>query len=170
MNRKILFIGGAVVIGLVAVFAIAFDFDPQVISSPLIDQPAPLFRLVDLDGQVVDLEQLRGDPVVINFWASWCLPCIAEHPLLRAASDHYRGRVHFLGVIYQDQEPQIRRFMAERGSWGPALKDPDGKVAIAYGVYGAPETFFVDSEGVIRDKVVGALQPDALRATLEGLL
>lgn len=169
MNRKVLLVGLAVALPLVAMLAVAFRFDPSYVHSPLIGRPAPDFRLQDLEGDTVTLSELRGAPVVVNFWATYCVPCIQEHPLLMAASRHYEGRVHFLGVVYQDDPELIARFQRERGSWGPALLDPEGKVAIAYGVYGPPETFFIDRDGVVVDKVISAVPPDRLRSLLERL-
>lgn len=170
MNRRVLVAGLLVTGPLIALLAVAFRYDPNYIASPLIGKPAPNFRLVDLEGEVSELAALRGKPVVINFWATYCPPCIVEHPLLTAAAEHYRGRVHFLGVIYQDDEELIRRFVEQRGSWGPSLIDPDGKVAIGYGVYGPPETFFIDRDGTIVDKVIGQVHGDHLVETLEELL
>ena len=90
--------------------------------------------------------------------------------MLESASDHYRGRAHFLGVIYQDDPAVISRFLDERGAWGPSLVDPENRVAIAYGVFGPPETFFIDGEGIIADKVIGGLHPQVLREALAALL
>ena len=170
MNKKVLLLGVLLVVPLVGLLAVSFKFDPKIVESPLLGKPAPDFMLQDLDGNVVTLSQLRGAPVLINFWSTWCPPCIQEHPLLESAAAHYRGRVHFLGVIYQDDPGVIARFIAQRGSWGPSLVDPDNRVALAYGVFGPPETFFVDADGKIVDKVIGALEPRYLRDVLEGLL
>jgi cytochrome c biogenesis protein CcmG/thiol:disulfide interchange protein DsbE len=170
MNKKVLLIGVLLIVPLVGLLAVSFRFDPKIVESPLIGKPAPDFTLQDLDGNVVKLSQLRGTPVVINFWSTWCPPCIQEHPLLESASDHYRGRAHFLGVIYQDDPAVISRFLDERGAWGPSLVDPENRVAIAYGVFGPPETFFIDAEGIIADKVIGGLHPQVLREALAALL
>ena len=170
MNRRVLIVGLLLVAPLLAVLTISFRFDPHYIASPLIGKEAPNFQLVDLDGQVHQLQDLLGAPVIINFWATYCVPCIAEHPMLTAAAQHYRGRAHFLGIIYQDDVELIRQFVDQRGRWGPSLIDAEGKVAIAYGVYGPPETFFIDSEGRIVDKVIGQLSPQHLAQTVEALL
>lgn len=170
MNRVALLVGGFVVLPLLIFLGISLSFDPHEIKSPLKGQPAPTFALVDLYGRTVSLEELRGQPVVINFWATWCQPCMVEHPVLLEGSRRYRGKAHFVGVIYQDSPQAIQRFLAQSGSWGPSLVDPGGEVAIAYGVYGAPETFFVDSKGVVVEKVTGAIQPATLVDLLENLL
>lgn len=170
MNRTVLVVGALIVVPLLVFLAIGFRFDPRSIESPLIGKPAPEFELEDLDGQRVDLADLGGKPVVINFWATWCQPCVVEHPLLVQASRTYEGRAHFLGIVYQDEPNLIRRFVERRGAWGPSLLDPDSRVAITYGVYGAPETFILDADGTIVRKVTGMLDWDTLSGTLDSLL
>ena len=170
MNRNVLIVGALIVTPLVVVLALSFGKDPRAIDSPLIGKTAPTFALQDIEGNVIDLEKLRGKPVLMNFWATWCQPCIVEHPLLVASARRYEGRVHFVGIVYQDKPEKIRRFVAQRGAWGPSLMDEEGEVAIAYGVYGAPETFFVDADGTLAQKVTGAIHPEALVGILDGLL
>ncbi len=170
MNRKVLLVGLGIALPLLVLLGYAFRHDPSIVESPLIGKPAPNFRLVDLDGNVVALEELRGEPVIVNFWASYCVPCWAEHPLFMEGSRRWQGQIHFLGVIYQDEPQPIRRFVADYGGWGPALIDEGGRVAIAYGVYAAPETFFIDRDGVILDKVSGAVSPDHLLDVANRLL
>ncbi len=170
MNRLALAVGALVTVPLLVFLAISLRSDPRRIDSPLIGRPAPVFALPDLDGQIVSLEELRGKPVLINFWATWCQPCLVEHPVLQAGAERYRDQVHFLGVVYQDDPQAIRRFVERRGAWGPSLVDDGVKVALAYGVYGAPETFFIDRQGTIVDKVAGALDPAGLKRRLDALL
>jgi len=170
MNRKVLIVGALIVTPLLVFLALSFGKDPRAIDSPLVGRSAPDFALHGLDGERVQLADLRGKPVVINFWATWCQPCIAEHPVLLAGAKQYEGNVEFLGVIYQDEPEKIQSFIDRRGVWGPSLVDDDGTVAIAYGVYGAPETFFIDRDGVIIKKVTGALHPNELASLLNGML
>ena len=170
MNRKALVIGVLLVTPLLVFLALSFRSDPRQIDSPLIGKPAPVFALADLDGNVYRLAELRGRPVVLNFWATWCQPCIVEHPVLQAGARRYRGQVEFLGVVYQDEPDKIRRFITERGAWGPSLVDPDVKVAIAYGVYGAPETFFIGADGMVAEKITGPVDPRTLKRILDSLL
>lgn len=167
MNRVALGVGGALVLPLLGFLALAFRADPHSIESPLVGKPAPDLRLADLEGRKVDLADLAGRPVVINFWATWCQPCIAEHGVLLDGAERSADRVQFLGIIYQDEPELIREFLQIRGAWGPSLLDPGSEVAIRYGVYGAPETFFVDAQGVVRRKVTGPLTRGALDAYLE---
>jgi len=170
VNRRVLLVGSLIVVPLLVFLALSFGKDPRAIESPLIDAPAPGFALFDLDGQPVDLAELRGQPVMINFWATWCQPCIVEHPALQAAARRYEGRAHFIGIVYQDDAALIRSFIASRGGWGRTLLDPDGETAIAFGVYGAPETFFIDADGTVVRKVTGAMGIDFVSGIIEGLL
>lgn len=170
MNRKVLFIGLALVVPLLIFLAISFNYDPRYIESPLVGKEAPNFTLQSLDGEVVDLSALRGSPVVINFWATWCQPCIYEHPYLIELAKRYEGRAHFLGVIYQDEVANIERFLAQRGDWGKTLVDPAAEAAIAFGVYGAPETFVVDPDGMIVRKITSVIDPRSLSQLLNSML
>lgn len=167
MNRKVLVGGLLLVLPVIGLFVLSLSRTPGKIASPLIDRPAPQFSLVPVGGGApVALEALRGKPVVINFWATWCTPCIAEHGTLMSAARAFAGRVHFLGVMYEDEEAKIQAFMAQRGAAYPTLVDPGGKTAIAYGVYGVPETFFVDAQGTVVGKFEGALTPEMVDTLL----
>ncbi len=170
MNRVALILGALFVVPLLIFLAISFRYDPRAIDSPLVGKRAPTFTLADLDGRVYQLTESPGRPVVLNFWATWCQPCVVEHPVLLAGARRYAGRVDFVGVVYQDKPELIREFITQRGAWGPSLIDPGSQVAIAYGVYGAPETFFVDSGGTIVERVAGLVTPETLDRILGGLL
>ena len=93
---------------------------------------------------------------MINFWATWCVPCFQEHGAL-VASARFLPDVQFLGIVYEDEEGKTDEFLRERGTSYPSLMDKDGRTAIAYGVFGVPETFFIDPEGRIVEKFVGPL-------------
>ena len=170
MNRTALILGTVFVVPLVVFLALGFRSDPSLLDSPLVGTSAPSFILTDLEGNTVALADFAGKPVVLNFWATWCQPCIVEHPVLMEGSRRYEGRVAFLGVVYQDEPPLIRSFVRARGGWGPTLIDSGNKIAIAYGVYGAPETFFIDRDGTITEKYTGAISGRKLVQTLDALL
>lgn len=170
MNRLVLVVGVVIITPLLIFLALSFGKDPRALDSPLVGKPAPNFVLRGIDGEVVRLEDFRGQPVFLNFWATWCQPCIVEHPVLQAGARRYQGRVQFLGVVYHDETEKIRRFLDQRGEWGPTLLDEDGSVAVAFGVYGAPETFFIDRDGIIVEKWTGNVQPDYLVRMLDSLL
>jgi cytochrome c biogenesis protein CcmG/thiol:disulfide interchange protein DsbE len=157
INPWVLAAGLAVVVPLLAVLVLNLGRDPHSIRSPLVGRPAPVFSLAPVGGGApVGLESFRGRPVVINFWATWCVPCFGEHAALTAAARTFR-EVQFLGIVYEDEEARTRAFLTERGSSYPSLLDPEGRAAIAYGVFGVPETFFIDGDGRIVEKYVGPL-------------
>ncbi|MCK6529856.1 TlpA family protein disulfide reductase [Myxococcota bacterium] len=167
------YVVGAAALGLpfLALLASGFGKDPSAIVSPLPGHEAPDFTLSDLDGKAVRLSELRGAPVVINFWATWCIPCRQEHEVLaRGAAHHAADGVQFLGVVYQDEPESIRRFLARSPVDYPTLVDVKGQTAIDYGVTGVPETFFVRPDGVIDSKKVGPLDPQDLERRLGPLL
>lgn len=166
MNRTALGVGLLISVPLLVFLALGFRTDPRAVESPLLNHEAPLFELEDLDQNVVSLESLRGKPVVLNFWATWCMPCVAEHPVLVASAERWAGRAHFLGVVYHDEPAAIERFVALRGSWGSSLIDPGAEVAIRYGIFAAPETFIIDRQGVVRHKIVGAMNSQQLERML----
>ena len=121
---------------------------------PLHAGVAPAFELRSLDGQTVSLAALRGRPVVVNFWGAWCEPCRLELPLLAEMHRRYPD-VAIVGILYRE-DPTVGRAAAEHGdaTW-PTLVDPDERVAEAYGVEGAPATFFVRPDGTIAGHLVG---------------
>jgi cytochrome c biogenesis protein CcmG/thiol:disulfide interchange protein DsbE len=158
----------ALLAGLVAVFAVSLDRDPGLVASVLIDRPAPEFTLPPLEGASVpgfDTAALQGQPTLVNVFASWCVPCREEHPLLMALADNPDLRI--FGINHSDAPENARAFLAELGNPYDAIgADRDRRVSIDWGVYGVPETFLVDAQGVIRFKHVGPLTPEALRDNL----
>lgn len=156
---------------LIAALTISIGRPTGPVDTPIVGQPAAAFDLETLDGGRVSLASLRGSPVVLNFWASWCIPCREEAPLLTAADARYRAQgVRVLGVVYQDSAENARGFMRRYGQTYPGLLDTDGRMAIDYGVFGIPETFFIDASGIVRSRQVGAVTADELRKQIEALL
>ncbi len=155
---------------LVALLAYGFARDPSAIASPLINKPAPDFALRTLDGRTLSLHDFRGKPVILNFWASWCTACKLEHPYLVQAWETYSPDVTLVGVVYQDSAANGRAFMRQYGGGWPDVLDPGQRTAINYGVYGVPETFFIDRGGIIRYKVTGGVTPEILTGEIDRLL
>jgi cytochrome c biogenesis protein CcmG/thiol:disulfide interchange protein DsbE len=161
LNLKVLAAGLVVAASLLGVLVANLGRDPHVVDSPLVGRPAPSFSLAPVGGGA-PLTLPAGRPVVLNFWASWCMPCFEEHPVLVRAARDLGSDVQFLGVVYEDEEQRIHDFLGRQGSSYPSLLDPDARTAIAYGVFGVPETFFIDRQGKIVAKHVGPLDDETL--------
>jgi cytochrome c biogenesis protein CcmG, thiol:disulfide interchange protein DsbE len=132
---------------------------------------APAFVLADLDGTPLRLEDLRGRPVIVNFWASWCGPCVEEFPLLRAASARHQAQgLAVVGIVFNDRSEAAREFLARMGGTWPVAMDPGGAVAARFGIFGPPNTFFIDRDGVIVARQLGQLSPVALERGLARIL
>jgi len=149
-----------------------FRTNPREIPSPLIGKPAAPFTLATFDGGQVSLEALRGRVVVVNFWASWCYPaCYEEAPALARAWETYKDRgVMMIGINIQDKEEPAKKFLTQFGHTFPNAPDPAGRVSVDYGVYGVPETFFIDRAGRVRWKQVGAVTEQIFQERVETLL
>ena len=155
-----------------ALLAYGFRLNPRDITSPLVGRPAAAFTLTAFDGQPLALESLRGKVVVVNFWASWCRPaCYEEAPVLERGWRAWRDRgVVVVGVDIQDTVEAAQKFIGDFSLTFPNARDTAGKVSIDYGVYGVPETFFIDRRGRIRAKHVGAVTDDVFRSKVEPLV
>lgn len=127
-----------------------------------VGDPAPDIVAVGLDGQPVRLSALRGRPVIVNFWASWCVPCRQEMPLLRdELAKHEPDGLAIVGVIFRDQADPAREFARSFGATWPSALDPDGSIARAYRVVAPPQTYFIDRTGILRSIQIGeVLQVD----------
>ena len=156
------------------VLASRFGSDPGLVESPLIGRPAPDFELVTLDGtETLALSDLLGDVVVVNFFASWCLECRNEHDDLVATADAFADRgVRFVQIGYQESPATSLEYLEEAGvsEHTSYLADTGSRTAIAYGVFGIPETFFVDSNGTVVGKIIGESDALTLGATLDTIL
>ncbi len=144
--------------------------DPSEIPSPFIGRPMPGFTLTTIDGDTVSADELRGRPAVVNFWASWCGPCVAEHAVLIEAQEQLGEAAAIGGILYDDTTDGARDFLARYGDGGwPNLLDPSGTTRIDFGVTGPPETFFVDGDGIIRYKHYGPVTADVIAEHLAPL-
>jgi len=130
---------------------------------------SPVFDASTLDGSTVHLAALRGRPVVLNFWASWCAPCRKEFPLLRRALERHHD-LAVIGVVFQDVESDARTFARDQRTTWPLVDDPDGSLARAYGVRAIPQTFFVAPDGRIAARLFGFTSTDALDRQLAKIL
>jgi cytochrome c biogenesis protein CcmG/thiol:disulfide interchange protein DsbE len=155
-----------------ALLAYGFRLNPRDVPSPLVNRPAAAFALTSFTGEPMSLEAHRGKVVVVNFWASWCYPaCYEEAPVLERNWRQYRDRdVVVLGVDIQDKSEAARKFIADFSLTFPNAMDSSGKVSVDYGIYGVPETFFIDRQGRIRGKHVGAVTDDIFRREVDRLL
>lgn len=144
--------------------------DARTLPSALVGRPAPPFQGETLEGDTLSLASLRGDVVILNFWASWCIPCREEHGVLRRAERRYGDRARVVGVVYQDAPAAARRFMDRLGGDWPSVLDAGSRIAIDYGVYGVPETFFIGPDGRVVKKQVGPVTWDVVRSTVDSLL
>lgn len=146
----------AVILPLVALFGYGLMRDPRALPSPLIGRPAPDFTLRLFNGGVLDSRTLRGHILVVNFWASWCIPCRQEATLFQSVWEGLKDTgVVVIGVNIQDSARAAREFIRVFGQTFPNGPDPDGRISIDFGVYGVPETFIINEEGIIVAKRVG---------------
>jgi cytochrome c biogenesis protein CcmG/thiol:disulfide interchange protein DsbE len=157
----------ALFVGLVIFLAIGLRRDPHEVPSPLINKPAPAFQLPQLHEQAKTFspQEMRGKVWLLNVWASWCISCREEHPVLLALARS--GEVPLYGLNYKDQRNDAIAWLDELGNpYLLSAADLDGRVGIDYGVYGAPETYLIDRDGVIRFKHIGPLSPDVIQSQL----
>ena len=155
---------------------LGLERNPSEIPSPLIGKPAPQWSLPRLattdavaagtqDEGLLDGASLKGQPYLVNVWASWCAPCLQEHPMLLELAK--RKVIRIVGINYKDRPEDARSWLTRHGNpFAAVVADRDGRTAIDFGVYGVPETFLVDAQGVIRFKHVGALTVEAVRGRL----
>ncbi len=154
--------------GIAGLLAYGFTKDSRYIQSPLIAKQAPFFTLTLFDGRTLTLKDLEGKAVLVNFWASWCVPCRAEARALESAWQKYKDRgVVFLGVSIQDKEEDARAFMKEFGITYLNGHDAGGKIAVEYGVWGIPESFFIDPRAKITYKHAGEIGAQTIAAKLD---
>lgn len=161
-------VGLLISVGLLVVLFQAVAKPSEGGGTPLIGQRAPAFRLVTTDGETLSLGDLRGQLVLVNFWASWCVPCRDEAPMLQQAARDYEARgLRVVGVLYQDSAEAAREFEAKYSLTYPTVLDPDGRTAIDFGVLGIPESFLIDKDGLVRDRQFGPYTADELRRKIE---
>ena len=170
MNRYLLPLG--IFIVLLAFLAIGLRLNPREVPSPLIGKPVPAFRLAQLHApdQTFGPEDLKGKVWLLNVWASWCVSCRQEHPVLIDLSK--KNIVPIVGLNHKDEGDQAKRWLIQYGGDPYLLSaaDKDGRVGIDFGVYGVPETFLIDKAGVIRYKQIGPVTVEALEQKILPLI
>ena len=171
--RKLLYLLPlAAFVALVAYFAAALfsGRDPHELPSALIDKPAPAFDLPPLVGEgSVSLAGLKGQVAVVNFFASWCVPCRIEHPVLMRLAN--QDKVPVVGIAYKDKPQDAKKLLDDDGDpYARVGLDLSGRTGIDFGVYGVPETYVIDKTGRIRKRFVGPLSPEAVDNELLPLL
>ena len=161
MNRYLIPLG--IFLVLVVFLGIGLGLNPREVPSPLVGKAAPAFELPVLQQSDKRFapSDMRGKVWLLNVWASWCATCRDEHPLLVDLSK--RNLMPILGLNYKDRDAEARRWLAQFGDpYQFSVVDADGRIGIDYGVYGVPETYLIDAEGVIRFKQIGAITPAVL--------
>ena len=161
----------AVFVALAAFLAVGLTRDPREVPSPFIGKPAPDFKLTQLADEKLAFApaDMKGKVWLLNVWASWCVSCRVEHPLLVEMSK--KNVVPIVGLNYKDGRGEGMQWLQRFGNpYSLSAFDADGKVGIDYGVYGVPETFVIDKKGVIRYKQIGPITPEALEKTLLPLI
>ena len=153
----------AAILAVVFFWALSGDRDPSRVPSPFIDKPAPALDLAALDGGPrLTAAAFAGRVSILNVFASWCLPCLAEHPFLMALAKD--GRAQIFGLNYKDKPEDAKAWLAKHGNPYTRIgTDRNGRAGIEWGVYGVPETFLIGPDGQIRHKVVGPITNDQLK-------
>lgn len=158
-------------VALAVLLGLGLGRDPKEVPSPLIGKPAPAFALPVLadPSQTIQRKDLLGKVWILNVWASWCVACRIEHPHMVDFSR--RSTTPIYGLNYKDQREAGLQWLAQLGNpYTASLIDADGRVGIDFGVYGVPETFVIDKQGVIRFKQIGPVTPEVLKNKIEPLL
>lgn len=151
--------------------AVGLNLNPREVPSPLIDKPAPPFRLAQLQDprKTLDPGDLKGSVWILNVWASWCVACLQEHPLLVELAR--QNLVSIYGLNYKDGRDNALTWLGKHGNpYTLSAMDADGRVGIDYGVYGVPETYVIDKNGVIRFKQIGPVTPKVLKEKILPLI
>ena len=149
---------------LVLFLAVGLGLNPREVPSPLIDKAAPAFRLAQLQAsdKTLGTEDLKGKVWILNVWASWCVACLEEHPILVDFST--QNVLPIYGLNYKDKREDALRWLGKHGNpYTLSMQDVDGRVGIDYGVYGVPETYLIDKNGIIRYKRIGPVTPQILQ-------
>lgn len=173
MKKLVAVLAALSIVGFVVyVMAAGFGTDPHEVPFMMKGKPAPAFTIkrLDQEGQI-SLSDYAGQPVVLNFWATWCGPCKLEQPVLDWAAQTYKGKAVFIGIVFEDTEQNTRAFLAQTGAAYAQVYDPKSTVAVDYAVSGVPETYFINRQGIIVKKFIYPFQsPDQFAEQIEEIL
>jgi cytochrome c biogenesis protein CcmG/thiol:disulfide interchange protein DsbE len=168
-TRKALWIAVAVAVPLALLIGVLATRQPaatRAVRSPLLGKPAPAIESTTVDGQQAGLTALKGKWVVVNFFATWCVPCRQEHADLVHFSEEHAdtasGDASVLAVVYSDNTQAVREFRTANGGAWPMLTDPKGRIALDYGVSGVPESYLISPDGIVVAKLLGGVRADDL--------
>lgn len=156
---------------LLVFLGIGLTLKPSEVPSPLVDKPAPAFSLPQLHNPEASFsgEQMKGRVWLLNVWASWCYPCLTEHAFIKELSTKHK--VPIVGLNYKDVPEESREWLLRNGnSYEVSVMDRDGRVGINFGVYGVPETFVIDKQGIVRFKHIGPVSRESMEETLLPLI
>ena len=164
-----------IVLGLIILLAFGFTTDPKKVPSPLMGRPAPDFQVDELNGeQKFSLSEFKGIPIVLNFWASWCAECRTEAVILENFFQKYgvnNKQLVMIGIAIQDSPKNAKAFARHFGkTYLLGLDDNAGNIALDYGIYGVPETFFIDPEGIIFYKTIGMVTKELMEQKFKPFL
>ena len=162
----------AIVLGIIALLAFGFTTDPKIVPSPLIGRPAPNFKVDELNGgKQFSLNEFKGIPIVLNFWASWCAECQTEAFILEDFYQKYgvdKKQLVMIGIAIQDSPKKARTFARHFGkTYLLGLDDEAGNIALDYGIYGVPETFLINSQGNVELRYAGPITNEVLRNLIQ---
>ena len=164
-----------IVLGLIILLAFGFTTDPKKVPTPLMGRPAPDFQVDELNGeQKFSLSDFKGIPIVLNFWASWCAECRSEATILENFFQKYgvnNKQLVMIGIAIQDSPKNAKAFARHFGkTYILGLDDDAGNIALDYGIYGVPETFFIDPGGNIFHKTIGMVTKELMEQKFEPFL
>ncbi len=166
--RWVAIAAGLVAIAFLLVLATRPSAQSSAPDSPLLGKPAPEVIGTGLDGETIRLSQLRGRYVLLNFFATWCVPCLREHDdLIRFSQRHAEANdATVLAVVFDDEADDVRKFFSDRGGSWPVIADDRGKVSLDFGVRGPPESFLIDPDGVVLSRIIGEVNDQRLEDLL----
>jgi cytochrome c biogenesis protein CcmG/thiol:disulfide interchange protein DsbE len=172
-RRRAVLLGAvaAAVTAVVVLLSVGLGRDPSMVSSPLVGRAAPDFTLSQLDGTPFTLSRLRGQVVVVNFWASWCAECVTEQSALNQTWQRFRDSgVVVVGVNFEDTAGDASDYVRTAGVSYPVVEDSDSRTALAFGLRGVPETFVLDRTGQIVDRIIGPVDAAKLSSEINAML